>query len=132
MLQDPDLDSNPKRAQQRAKIMPVVREKFVAETAASLCEKLEKLNIPFGPLATPGDLFDDPHLNSGGRMLDLQLPTGTRTKIPGIPLDMDGRKPAIRMQPPSMGAHTRAVLEESGFSREEIEQLVRDGVVVAK
>ena len=42
---------------------------------------------------------------------------------------MDGRKPAIRMQPPRMGAHTRAVLEESGFSAEEIERLVRDGVV---
>ncbi len=131
MLKDPDLESNPQRAQQRAKIMPVVREKFAAETAASLCEKLEKMNIPFGPLATPGDLFDDPHLNAGGRMLDLELPTGTRMKIPGIPLDMDGRKSAIRMQPPAMGAHTRAVLEESGFSTDEIERLVRDGVVIA-
>ena len=132
MLDDPDLKSNPQRAQQRVKIMPVVREKFAAETAESLCEKLEKLNIPFGPLATPGDLFDDPHLNAGGRMLDLQFPTGVHAKIPGIPLDMDGRKPAIRMQPPKMGAHTRAVLEESGFSDEEIEQLTRDGVVIAK
>ena len=132
MLADPDLKTNPQRAQQRVKIMPVVREKFAAETAESLCEKLEKLNIPFGPLATPGDLFDDPHLNTGGRMLDLQLPTGTRMKIPGIPLDMDGRKPAIRMQPPPMGAHTRAVLEESGFSAEEIERLVSDGTVIAK
>jgi crotonobetainyl-CoA:carnitine CoA-transferase CaiB-like acyl-CoA transferase len=45
---------------------------------------------------------------------------------------MDGRKPAIRMQPPPMGAHTRAVLEESGFSREEIERLVRNKTVIAK
>jgi crotonobetainyl-CoA:carnitine CoA-transferase CaiB-like acyl-CoA transferase len=131
MLEDPDLASNPQRTQQRAKIMPVVREKFAEVTAASLCEKLEKLNIPFGPLATPGDLFDDPHLNSGGRMLDVQLPTGTRTKLPGIPLDMGGRKPAIRMQPPRMGAHTRAVLEESGFSVQEIERLVSQSVVIA-
>jgi crotonobetainyl-CoA:carnitine CoA-transferase CaiB-like acyl-CoA transferase len=131
MLEDPDLASNPQRAQQRAKIMPVVREKFAVETAASLCEKLDKLNIPYGPLATPGDLFEDPHLNEGGRMLDVELPTGTRTKLPGIPLDMDGRKPALRMQPPRMGAHTRAVLEESGFGTEEIERLVRDRIVIA-
>src|SRR4051812_47364587 len=53
MLSDPDLQSNPQRAQKRARIMPVVTEKFAAETAESLCAKLEKLNIPFGPLATP-------------------------------------------------------------------------------
>jgi crotonobetainyl-CoA:carnitine CoA-transferase CaiB-like acyl-CoA transferase len=129
MLADPDLKSNPQRAQQRAKIMPVVTEKFSQETQASLCAKLEQLNIPFGPLAKPGDLFDDPHLNAGGRMLDLILPTGKHTKIPGIPLDMDGRKPAIRRQPPGMGHHTREVLEESGFSAEEIEKLMGDRTV---
>jgi crotonobetainyl-CoA:carnitine CoA-transferase CaiB-like acyl-CoA transferase len=132
MLADPDLKTNPQRTQQRAKIMPVVTAKFAAETADSLCAKLEKLNIPFGPLATPGDLFEDRHLNEGGRMLDLVLPTGKHTKIPGIPLDMDGRKPAIRMQPPAMGHHTREVLAESGFAPEEIEQLVGDGTVIAK
>jgi crotonobetainyl-CoA:carnitine CoA-transferase CaiB-like acyl-CoA transferase len=131
MLGDPDLDSNPKRAQQRAKIMPVVTEKFAAETFDSLCAKLEKLNIPFGPLAAPGDLFEDRHLNEGGRMLDLVLPTGTHAKIPGIPLDVDGRKPAIRMQPPVKGAHTRAVLAEAGFSPDEIERFVRDGTAVS-
>ena len=132
MLSDPELDSNPKRAQKRAKIMPVVTEKFAAESAESLCAKLEKLNIPFGPLATPGDLFEDKHLNEGGRMLDLVLPTGKHAKIPGIPLDMDGRKPAIRMQPPQMGAHTRDVLAESGFSASEIEKLVSSGTVISK
>ena len=64
-------------------------------------------------------------------MLDLLLPTGKHAKIPGIPLDMDGRKPAIRMQPPPMGQHSRAVLEESGLSQDEIERLVRQGTVIA-
>jgi crotonobetainyl-CoA:carnitine CoA-transferase CaiB-like acyl-CoA transferase len=109
-----------------------VTEKFAAETLDSLCAKLERLNIPFGPLATPGDLFEDKHLNEGGRLLDLVLPTGKRTKIPGIPLDMDGRKPAIRMQPPPMGQHTREILEESGFSADEIERLVSAGTVIDK
>src|SRR5688500_10332102 len=131
MLADPDLDSNPKRAQQRKKIMPVVTEKFAAETSESLCAKLERLRIPFGPLATPGDLFDDPHLNEGGRMLDILLPTGTRAKIPGLPLDMDGRKPAIRSQPPRMGEHTREVLEESGYSAQDVERLLKKSIVVA-
>ena len=104
--------------------MPVVTAKFAAETCESLVAKLEKLNIPFGPLARPGDLFDDPQLNEGGGMLDTLLPTGKRAKIPGLPLEMNGRKTRIRYQPPEIGEHTRAVLEESGYSAEEIERMM--------
>ena len=132
LLSDPDLKTNPLRARQRQKIMPVVTAKFAAETSESLCAKLERLNIPFGPLATPGDLFDDPHLNESGRMLDVLLPTGKRAKIPGLPLDMDGRKTQIRRQPPHMGEHTWAVLEEAGYSGDEIDRMVEQGIVIAK
>ncbi len=131
MLADPALKSNPMRARARDKIMPVVTAKFSAETFESLCAKLERLKIPFGPLAKPGDLFDDRHLNEGGRMLDVLLPTGTRAKLPGIPLDMGGRKPRVRRQPPVMGADTRAVLAEAGYTEAQISRLVEEKVVIA-
>jgi crotonobetainyl-CoA:carnitine CoA-transferase CaiB-like acyl-CoA transferase len=111
--------------------MPVVTEKFAAEPFASLVAKLERLKIPFGPLATPGDLLDDPQLNHDGRMLDLLLPTGKRAKLPGIPLEMDGRKSRIRLQPPVMGAHTRAVLAEAGYTDAQISELIAQQVVIA-
>ena len=130
MLSDPALASNPLRARARDKIMPVVTAKFAAEPYASLVAKLEKLNIPFGPLARPGDLFDDPQLNHDGRMLDTLLPTGKRAKIPGLPLEMGGRKTRIRLQPPRKGEHTREVLAETGYGTDEIERLVEQGVAI--
>jgi crotonobetainyl-CoA:carnitine CoA-transferase CaiB-like acyl-CoA transferase len=130
MLADPALKSNPLRARARDKIMPVVTAKFSAETSESLCAKLERLKIPFGPLAKPGDLFEDRHLNEGGRMLDVLLPTGTRAKLPGIPLDMGGRKPRVRRQPPVMGGDTRAVLAEAGYTEAQISRLVQDKIVI--
>lgn len=131
MLDDPLMKTNPLRTRQRDKIMPVVTAKFSAETFESLCAKLERMKIPFGPLAKPGDLFEDRHLNEGGRMLDVVLPTGKHAKIPGIPLDMGGRKPRVRIQPPRMGADTRAVLAEAGYTKAEIDELVKRKVVIA-
>jgi len=131
LLADPALKTNPLRARARDRIMPVVTAKFSAETFDSLVAKLERLKIPFGPLAKPGDLFDDRHLNEGGRLLDVLLPTGKRAKLPGIPLDMDGRKPAVRRQPPEMGADTRAVLAEAGYTPAQIDELVSGRVVIA-
>ena len=132
LLSDPALKTNPQRARARDTIMPVVTAKFAELPFDELVAKLERLNIPFGPLAKPGDLFEDRHLNESGRMLDLLLPTGKRTKIPGLPLDMDGRKTRIRHQPPEMGAHTRAVLEESGYSPADIDRLIAQGVAIVK
>ncbi len=131
MLGDPTLKTNPLRTRQRDKIMPVVTAKFSAETFESLCAKLERMKIPFGPLAKPGDLFEDRHLNEGGRMLDVVLPTGKHAKLPGIPLDMDGRKPRVRRQPPVMGADTRAVLAEAGYTAAQIDDLVEKRVIIA-
>ena len=132
LLSDPALKTNPQRARARDTIMPVVTAKFAELPFDELVAKLERLNIPFGPLAKPGDLFEDRHLNESGRMLDLLLPTGKRTKIPGLPLDMDGRKTRIRHQPPEMGAHTRAVLQESGYSSADIDRLIAQGVAIVK
>ena len=130
LLADPTLKTNPQRARARDRIMPVVTARFAAERFDTLCAKLDRLNIPYGPLAKPGDLFDNPHLNEGGRMLDITLPTGKHAKIPGIPLEMDGRKPKVRRQPPRMGQHTVAVLEEAGYTRVEIDALISQRVVI--
>jgi crotonobetainyl-CoA:carnitine CoA-transferase CaiB-like acyl-CoA transferase len=130
LLADPSLKTNPQRAQQRERIRPIVTAKFAALQFDVLVEKLERLKIPFGPLATPGDLFDDPHLNAGGRMLEILFPTGTRAKIPGIPLEMGGHTPTLRMQPPKMGEHTREILTELGYSDADVEELLAKGVAI--
>lgn len=131
LLADPTLKTNPQRAQVRGRIRPVVTEKFAALPLAELVAKLERLKIPFGPLATPGDLFDDPHLNQGGRMLDVLFPTGKWAKLPGMPLEMDGRSLPVRLQPPRMGEHTREVLQEAGFAADEIDRLVQQGIAIS-
>jgi len=131
LLTDPALKTNPQRAQQRAKIMPIVTAKFAAETFDSLVKKLEHLKLPFGPLAKPGDLFDDIQLNHDGRMLDVLLPTGKRAKLPGLPLEMNGRKTRVRHQPPVMGNDTRAVLAEAGYTKAQIDRLIAQRVVIA-
>lgn len=132
LLADPALKSNPQRAQARDRIMPVVTAKFAAEPFDSLVEKLERLKIPFGPLAKPGDLFEDRHLNAGGRLLDITLPNGKQARIPAIPLEMGNRKPQVLRQPPRMGEHTREVLAEAGYAAGEIDALLQQGVVLDK
>ena len=77
------------------------------------------------------DLFDDPHLQQSGGLLDITLPDGKQTKIPGLPITIDGRRVQIRHDLPRIGQHSREILEEAGFTTDEIAEMISDGVVLS-
>ncbi len=129
LLADPALATNEQRAQARARLAPLVADVVKAHTLDEMSAKLEALEIPFGPLNRPGDLFDDPHLNSGGRMLETLFPSGARAKLPGLPLEMSAHTLGLRYQPPKAGEHTEAILAEIGYSGEEIAGLMTRKVI---
>ena len=130
LLSDPTLQTNPQRARARDRLAPIVEEIVRRHTLAEMSAKLESMNIPFGPLAKPGDLFDDPHLNHGARMLETQFLDGKRAKLPGLPLDMSGHKLGLRLQPPLSGEHTRQILGELGYGEQEIDDLIAQRVAI--
>ena len=55
-----------------------------------------------------------------------ELPDGTRVNLP--PTAVDTGRDAYRLAP-GFGEHTRTILEESGLASDEIDDLVRRGVV---
>ncbi|MGE5525382.1 MAG: CaiB/BaiF CoA transferase family protein [Rhodospirillaceae bacterium] len=131
LLADESLKTNPQRAVAHDRIEPIVADIVKRHSYASLSARLEALNIPFAPLNRPADLFDDPHLNQGGRMVEVLFPNGKRAPLPAIPLEMDSHRFDVRQQPPGKGEHTRAVLAEAGYTDAEIDTLVAQGIVIA-
>ena len=81
------------------------------------------------PVAPTEDLFDYPHLNAGGRLVEVELPGGIRTRLPKLPIEMGHHDFTLRMQPPALGEHTREVLAGIGLSEMEISHLEAEGVV---
>ncbi len=92
----------------------------------AICEEIE---IPFAPVATVEDLFDDPHLNEGGRLVEVELPGGGTARLPRLPLEIGGHDFGLRRQPPRVGQHTREVLDEAGFAAAEIAALEAQGAI---
>ncbi|MBT3908409.1 MAG: CoA transferase [Rhodospirillaceae bacterium] len=130
LMDDPDLASNAQRFTARDRIMPLLRELFGALPKAELMEICDRIGLPFAPIARPHDLFEDPHLQESRGLLDITLPDGRPTKVPALPLMMDGNRTKIRRDLPRIGEHSNEILIEAGYSPEEIQALLSDGAVV--
>jgi crotonobetainyl-CoA:carnitine CoA-transferase CaiB-like acyl-CoA transferase len=122
-LADASLATNPQRVEQRGKTIPVITELFSRMSKADLMARFEALGLPFAPIARPEDLFDDPHLNASGGLAPITLPDGTATKVPILPIEMDGHRLGVRLDLPKVGEHTREVLESIGYGTREIDEL---------
>ncbi len=131
LLADPALKTNPQRVEERPRILPIVTAIFAKMTKQQLMDKCEKLGLPFAPIAKPEDLFDDPHLNASGGLTPVTLPNGTRTKVPNLPIEMDGARLGTRLDIPRVGEHTQEVLSGLGYSLEEVGKLIARQIVHA-
>lgn len=129
MLADPDLATNPQRVAARERIIPVVAALCAVRGKAELMEVFERLGLPYAPIVRPEELFDDPHLNASGGLLDLTLSDGTRTRLPALPLEIGGRRPGVTRDVPRAGEHTRQILAELGVGEDDIDRLAGAGVV---
>lgn len=123
LLNNPELETNNQRTGKRDIIIPVVRELFSQKTRAELVEKLETIGLPFAPIAKPADLFDDPHLNTGG-LLPITMPNnGEKTKLPALPVEFEGERFGVFHDVPTVGEDTDRILAEIGFDADSIARL---------
>ena len=131
LLADESLRLNSNRVDARDQIIPQVRDAFAKMTRDELMQKLENSGLPFAPISKPEDLFDDQHLDASGGLLELGLPGGQQTKLPALPLEMDGNRFGVARNPPVSGEHTVEILKEAGFDSATIEQMLADGIASA-
>ena len=132
LLADPALKTNPQRVIARPKILPIVTAIFSRMSKQDLMAKCDELGLPFAPIAKPEDLFDDPHLNAGGGLVPVTMPhSGIKTKVPGLPMEMDGARLGTRLDIPRIGEHTREVLASLGYDTAAIAGLIDDKSVLS-
>ncbi|MCC2632459.1 MAG: hypothetical protein K0S48_345 [Ramlibacter sp.] len=124
LFADPRLKTNNDRVHARAWLIPMLRERLAGHGAAELSAIFEEHGLPFAPITRPEALFDDPHLNATGGLAPLELPDGRHTKVPLLPLMMDGHRPGVRLDPPRFNEHGAALLRELGYGEDAIGRLL--------
>src|SRR5205823_14692712 len=125
---DPRLKTNGMRVKERSWLIPRLGEVMRRYTKVELAAHLEKMGLPFAPIAKPWDLLDDPHLNASGGLLRTRIGC-KEIRVPAMPLELGGKRLAKRTDPPAVGEHGEELLRELGCSQQEIASLTERRIV---
>jgi crotonobetainyl-CoA:carnitine CoA-transferase CaiB-like acyl-CoA transferase len=112
-LLDPAYATNNQRSIARDTLIPLVARLLKKHSVVELERICEEGGLPFARIQTPSDLFDDPHLNAGG-MVELTLPDGTRTRVPGLPIQFGDERLGLRLPLPAPGQDNEEIIGVRG------------------
>ncbi len=130
LAQDERLATNNDRAAQRSWLIPELQKIFKTLAKEELFKLCEEAEIPFSPIAKPEDLFEDPQLDQGGGLLETVLNGRIKTKLPRIPIRLDGYDFGLRNNPPEVGQDGPEILKSIGLREEEISILRKENIIV--
>lgn len=134
--QDPRIETNNQRVEARDWLVPALRERLKNYSAQELGELFEKNGLPYAPISKPHELLEDPHLRKTKGLAEIRIPDPQTAQTSGLtpllPLMIDGARLGVRLDPPFLGEHTEVLMQELGYSAQEIDELCRSGVVVRR
>lgn len=129
-LSDPRFKDDISRGNNGEVISARLAEWCAIRTSAEVLDAMEAARLPAGPIMSPQDVLDDPHVAAKGMFQPVEYP-GLEKPAPLMvtPVELSETPGEIRRRPPTLGEHTGQIMAELGYSEAEIQQL-RDKRVV--
>lgn len=117
------------RRDNEAELDALLAEEIRTWSTDELVEALRDAGVSTAPVQNLSEVNDDPHLKATGAFTTIDTTEGPekRVQVPVLPIRSTAYDPADATKPPALGEHTTEVLQEIGYSSEQIEQLREDG-----
>jgi formyl-CoA transferase len=129
LLTDPRFSTSRARSTNRDVLMEVLMPVTRRKTSEEWIQILNAAGVPCGPIYTIDKTFADPQV----KFLEMAQPVHSGTlgdlTILGHPVSFNGERNPLRSAAPELGEHNDDVYTSLGFTKEQIDDLAKRGVI---
>ncbi|KAF8909001.1 CAIB/BAIF family enzyme [Gymnopilus junonius] len=135
ILEDPSLVTNPKfatndaRVKNRSELLDIISGVLIKNDKDHWLKRFTGLGVPFGPINNIEQTFKHPQAVARKVTVEVDHPRAGKVRLVAPAVAYNGRKMEVRLPPPWLSEHTEEVMEELGYSPEQIADLRKRGIV---
>ncbi len=118
----------PARLQNIEEIVAFLDEELQKWETETLCQRLDKEQVPFAKVNALADVVDDPQVKHSELVVSADHPHAGSMRYPVAAARFSGEVSGTRFQAPMLGEHSEQILLELGYSSAEIEDYGQRGV----
>ena len=107
----------------------ILSESFKKKTTEQWLKILEEAGVPAGPVASMTEMLDLPQTLARDMVVEVEHSRLGPVKTLGFPVKFSKNPAAVNRGAPILGEHTREILNELGYSDEEIMELEGTGII---
>lgn len=122
-------DTNEGRVTHRSELLPMLENVFKEKDKSYWEDFFSEIKIPVGPVNKISEILNDSHLVDRDMIIEDYHPEIGEFKTLGMPLHFSRSSRKKQSFPPKLGEHTISILENLGYSEEEIQDILKDGIV---
>ena len=121
--------NNAMRVENRDMLKKEIQEGLVNGTRSEWEERLNEVGVPCGPVLTIDEVFSNPQVLHLNMLVNVTHPDLGIFRLPGIPFKLSTTPGSIRIAAPRLGEYTEGIMEELGYSQEDVKKFYAEGVL---
>ncbi len=129
MTSDPRFTTGEDRLAREAELNAEIQKAFSQYDSDEMMRRLIAADCMAAPVNTYTQTFADPQVQHNQMAVEVNHARVGKVKVGGLPVKLKKTPGAVRLAPPTLGQHTREVLQELGLNDVDLEQLLQKGVI---
>lgn len=129
LMTDPRFATVEDRLAHEPELNAEIQAAFSQKNADEMMRRLIAADVMAAPVNSYAQTFADPQVQHNQMAVEVNHARVGKLKVGGIPVKLKKTPGAVRLAPPTLGQHSREVLQELGLSDAEMEQLLQAGVI---
>ncbi|TWG87415.1 crotonobetainyl-CoA:carnitine CoA-transferase CaiB-like acyl-CoA transferase [Cupriavidus gilardii J11] len=128
-LEDPRYRRNSDRMRHRDTLLPEMAAILKTRPSAHWLQVFDDAGVPVGPVHSVGEALSHPQTLARGMVVEQTHPEAGPIRTIGLPIKLTETPAQYRRPSPRLGEDTRALLAEYGYDGQQIDGMVKAGVV---